>query len=144
MKEYILSHPVFTYLKCPAILSCIIMPVCRNRRIILVLAAPCPSYILIDRMSISVEFPHSRDRHIIPVPVIIAYIKEIHRTRRNAFIPLEFPDSVQRQFQAFCIKCRGHRDTIAFNDVRILPIRKFCCIRCSKRSRTGHKDKQQQ
>ena len=127
MKEDVLAIPRVVQTECPAILSRMVTLHRNKRRVVLIPCPPRITYIQIQRDIISVELPHSGNRHGIPSCRIIIGLEEVHITRIQGLIPLEIPYSVQSQPVTTRIKCGGHRIPVDFHNARILPMGKFCC-----------------
>ena len=126
MQENILAVPIFIKDESLSILAHIVVFQCRIRRIIVIVSSPCITDIQIDRVTISVQLPHSRNRNLIPCCIVIAKAIKIQRAHINAFIPVEFPHAVQRQVQSASIKCCRHRKAVSLHNLRILPVWHFC------------------
>ena len=90
-QEDILTFPLLSEVKGSPILSGIIMLQSWVRRIVCIMSAPSVSDILIDRIAIAVKFPHSRNRHLIPVRIDIVSLEEIQAAGINSLVPGKFP-----------------------------------------------------
>ena len=66
MEKDILTLPCLVEAECTTVLTCMVVPVSRERRIVLIVASPCISYIEIDRSAISIHFPKTGNRDLIP------------------------------------------------------------------------------
>ena len=130
MQKYILALPLVCESEGAAILSRIVVPVRWKWRIVPVMAMPCIAYVLIYRITVSVEFPHPGDGHRSPSGRVIIHSIEILRTGFHAFIPFEIPGTVQHEFKSVSREIRRHRNPVPLYDLRILPIRKFGYLRC--------------
>ena len=137
MEEDILAFPILVDLECPPVLTYIVMPFCRERRVVLEMASPCITHVEIYRISITVEFPHSRNRHCIPSACIIIGLVEIHRTGIHVLVPIEIPDSIKHKLETVCLKGCRHRSTVFLNHIRILPCRQ-CSLLGRCRSNSSH------
>ena len=127
MQKNILSVPIFIKDESLPILTNIVVFQCRIRRIIVIVSSPCITDIQIDRVTISVQLPHSRNRNLIPSSIVVAKAIKIKRTHIHVFIPVEFPHAVQCQIQPSGIKCSRHRKAVPLHNLRILPVRHFSC-----------------
>ena len=130
MKEDILSNPLFTNSESSSVLSRIIVPICRKRRIFLILTIPSPTYILIYRVAIAVQLPHTRNRHSIPGRIIETFSIECHRAFRYTCIPLKPPHAIERQLLTISLKSCCHRIAVFLHNTSILPVGNsfFRCI----------------
>ena len=142
MKENVLAFPLLVKSECPAILAGIIMPVRRKWRVVPEMTAPCIAYILIYRVSIAVEFPHSGNRHIIPPLSIKIKRKKVSRALIYGLIPAEVPCTVEHEFQSVCLEMRRHRDSVPLEHLRVLPVRHHFLFRgirqCRERQGNQH------
>ena len=66
-------------------------------RVVLEVAAPCISYVQVNRVSVSVHFPYSRYGDSVPVRVIESGRPESGRSLPTVPYPFEFPLSVEGQ-----------------------------------------------
>ena len=106
MKEYILTFPRLVKFKGTSVLAHIVMPVSRERRIVLVLSLPGIADVQVDRISITVKFPKARYRDLIPGTVIIGCRIEVHRSGIHILAPLEVPQTVEHQLHSISLKIR--------------------------------------
>ena len=141
MKEYILSVPSLIKYEITSVLAHIVLLHRHIRRICLIEFPPDIDIVDIDRIAIAVKFPHTWHRHCIPSSCIIGSLVEIHRTGIHVLVPVEVPDSVECKFQAVGLETSRHRNTVVFNNLRVLPVRHhFFLRRCrSNGSRSQHK-----
>ena len=119
---------------------------CRNfRRVVLELITPSIAGVYINRIAITVQFPHSGNLQIIPAFVIETYFPEVGRTLVGIAYPREFPGTVQSHVISrlgFLALHGGicrfigkvisvHGSTVHGIDFRIKPLFKGLCI-CSQ------------
>ena len=119
---------------------------CRNfRRVVLELITPSITGVYINRIAITVQFPHSGNLQIIPTTVIETYFPEVGGTLVGIAYPREFPGTVQSHVISrlgFLALHGGicrfigkvisvHGSTVHGIDFRIKPLFKGLCI-CSQ------------
>ena len=63
--------------------------------VVLKLLAPSVTNVYVERISISVQFPYTGHRHIVPSFVVVIGPPEIGRTSVSVLYPKEFPRTVQ-------------------------------------------------
>ena len=95
MKENILSIPLLINDEGSSVLAHIIMFHRRIWRIVLIMSPPRISDIKIKGIPITMEFPKSGNRNLIPVLIVVVQAIEIHRTGICRLIPIEFPHSAE-------------------------------------------------
>ena len=66
------------------------------RRIVFEPAPPGISDVEVDRVAVTVQFPESRDLHVVPAFVVESDLEKVRRTLVGIAHPVEFPVSVQR------------------------------------------------
>ena len=132
MKEYILSLPGLVEVECTSVLAYIVMPVSRERRVVLVVALPGIADVQIDWNSVAVKFPEARYRDLIPRTVVIGCSVEVHRTGIHVLTPFEVPQTVEHQLHSVCFEECSHRCSVSLHYLRVLPVRQcffsVCCI----------------
>ena len=64
-------------------------------RVVLELLTPSVTNVYVERISISVQFPYTGHRHIVPSFVVVIGPPEIGRTSVSVLYPKEFPRTVQ-------------------------------------------------
>ncbi len=76
----ILAFPFCRDAECFSVAAYVIVRYRNLRRIVLELVSPGISCVHIDRVTESVEFPHPRNRHLVPAIVVIIRFPETGRT----------------------------------------------------------------
>ena len=104
VEENILSLPLRSHIEGPAVLSGVIIPTGNERRIGLMMTLPCIADIDIYRISVTIEFPHARNRHGVPAGSIEVCPEEIGRTGIDGLIPAEVPDAVKNELISIRLK----------------------------------------
>ena len=71
---------------------------CRHfRRIVFEMSSPCEAHVYIFRVAISVQFPHSRHFHRLPIGVVESHLVEIRWSLVCVLHPVEFPLTFKRE-----------------------------------------------
>ena len=106
-----------------AILPDVIVFVGRNGRIIFVIATPGIPDIKVKRVAITVEFPHSGDRHSAPGGIVECYGFETLGAKQRGVVKTEFPQAVKALRQLLVSgKSSCHRQAVFLEYSRVLPV----------------------
>ena len=142
MCDDVFSFPVSRYHYFAAIGTYVVVDSRNVRRIVLVLVSPGISYIDINRVTITVQFPYGRNLQVVPTFVVEAGFPEVCRTCIGVFYPEELPGTVQtHEVLRFFLDCFAgsirilvceeisvHRCTVYSIDFRVLPFLESLCI----------------
>ncbi len=102
MRNYLAPTPLLRYNYFSTIRSNIILFYRDNRRIVLIIVIPRITYILIDWISIPIQLPHSRHRHLPPIIIIVSHLIKIRRTQFGVCHPIKTPRTIEGQDIARC------------------------------------------
>ena len=125
-QAHLMSFPISRNIESTSVLSYMIVILRYVRRVVFEVAAPCVTYVHIERITVSVQFPHSGNRHRSPLGIIERQGLETDSSFSDRTIEREFPVSVQRQcLLLFCYESRPHRQTVDRDNPGVLPILQF-------------------
>ena len=125
-QAHLMSFPISRNIESTSVLSYVIVLLRYVRRVVFEVAAPCVTYVHIERIAVSVQFPHSGNRHRPPFGVIERQGLESDSSFCDRTIEREFPVSVQRQcLLLFCYESRSHRQAVDRKYSGVLPILHF-------------------
>ena len=147
MEQHLLAWPIVGQYKFTTIRTCIILCLTDIRRIALESCRPCITNILVDSVSVSVQFKQSWDWKIFPLWIVIPHTEEVCRGILMVLHKTETPQALHRQITlrgfllahsrqllTFVSKevCTS-RLTVLLVDLRITPFWCCLCLRCSNR-----------
>ena len=89
------SFPMSRYSDFPTVGTYVVINGRHLWRIVPELFTPGITYIHVDRISESVQFPYTGNRHCIPSFVIKLWVPEINRAGIGIGHPIKFPSSIQ-------------------------------------------------
>ena len=122
MREYILSLPAGGYLYPAAVGAHVVLLLGDLGRTALEEIAPHIAAIDIDRVSVTVEFPHAGHGNGTPPLVIVVGTVVVLRTVPGILHPVELPQSVKRDCREILdIESGMHRSTVHLIDPGIAP-----------------------
>ena len=128
------SDPAAVHGESATVLAGIIVLRGRDRRIVLVMAAPGIADVDIQRIAKAVEFPVAGNGNRAPLAVVIVRRLETAEAAVDGLVEMELPRTVQAQ-RLLLVRHEGcaHRHPVDFEDIRILPVGKrvLACLRLS-------------
>ncbi len=139
-QAYLRADPVGGNVKCAPVLPHVVLFDGRVGRIVLVVTSPGVADIHIQRLAKAVQLPKARNRHRVPLRIVVADGLEAACADIRILVPFKTPDAVQGQGPLLVRnECRTHRQAVLFEHVRILPGLHFGLVCCCRKNCDGHR-----